>query len=459
MEARKSNPINENEIVKYSVEAIGNIGHDADICTSVTNYIGQNITDTQMKEHPTLCKNIVLSLMDAYPEYRQALIPLAIKYDPCITTDMTSFDAFIKNSDDRDSYFCHVFPKSVKSPLVLTPGTIMLVGARVSRGKSTACCSVCLDALMSGKKVIYVSTEESVNQVQLRLAVAILFRLGHYENIDSMIHGNKWRDMLRKADFNPRRVVKKVLRGEAIEDIFGNGENTKAFIHGVHMAYELLDKYMRDGSLAIYNDMAGSSFEDMIDVMTLGGHGTVAIMDYIQRVRPPAKVSHTDNRFVVMKEACEQIAVATKKSDIITICAAQFGCTGEKKDSTVMDTFTDESFQECSAIEQVGEIEIGIGRQYMGDGTKHSFYSILKDRDNGEFDPSKCFELDGLEKFSLFEPLYETDRDGRTILSEYRGGTSTLRAGVTASNSRKKDGNVRNVANGDDYADGGVNFV
>lgn len=404
-----------------------------DIVQLAQSYIAESITTKQQNAHRGIIRDIYKELAETYTEQATKLNGLAKENDPYLITNLSNFDSFLKSYNESNNYNCRLFPKSdYEKHLVFAPATIGFIGARTSRGKTTALVSVAMDALEQNKRVFFTTMEESQHQIFLRFILHILYKGGYFpENpsANATLNPATWNNALLNTKFNSKRTVLKILRNEPIGDIFPDSNITKKFTQNVLQAKETLNNYLKSGKLAIYNGMESPSFEYMIDAMTDNDAGTICLLDYIQKVKQPSKFFGSENRFPMLQYVSNEIANATKRTNIITISGAQFGRTNEKQKSTVLDLFTDESFQECSAIEQAGEIEIGIGRHF-NKGVKHSYYAILKDRDNGEYNPSIYYELEGVEKFSMFAPKRrEVEKDGNkynNLIEYYNQDTDTI---------------------------------
>ena len=284
--------------------------------------------------------------------------------------------------------------------------------------------------------------EESQNQIFLRFISHILYSGGYYpEQNKKALTVNTWESQLINTKFNSKRTILKILRNEEIGDFFNDKEMTKKFIANVLFAKQTLENYLTKGNLVLYNGLESPSFEDMLSAMGDNEAGTVALLDYVQKVKTPEQFSYgLSNRFALLQYASGKLASMVKKSNIILISGAQFGRTGEKQKSTELDLFTDESFQECSAIEQAGEIEIGIGRHFRN-GTKHTYYAILKDRDNGEYNPSIYYELTDISKFSKFAParreVTKGDKTYDNLIEYYNQDTDTIDGETQAERNRR----------------------
>jgi hypothetical protein len=383
-------------------------------------------------------------IADRHPEHAGEIKRLARENNPYLIKSLDGFNDFLKKYNEANNYTCRVFPKSNFESLVFSPATIGFIGARTSRGKTTALVSVAMDALEQGKKVFFTTMEESQHQIFLRFILHILFNGGYYPEQEKEIVKNEiWEKQLKETKFNPKRTILKILREEAIGNIFNDEQMTKKFIENVLFAKEKLNEYLTSGQLALYNGLESPTFEYMINAIADNEAGTICLLDYMQKVKAPEKfINNTTNRFALLQEASNTLASTVKKTSIILICGAQFGRTGEKQKSTELDLFTDESFQECSAIEQAGEIEIGIGRHFRN-GTKHTYYAILKDRDNGEYNPSIYYELTDLAKFSKFTPARrEETTDGRkhkNLIEYYNQDTDKIDGETTAERNKRKE--------------------
>lgn len=380
----------------------------------------QEITDPAEKAQ------ILQAVKETYPGHAKELK----SKNPFLIKSLAGFDSYLKNYNEANNYTCRIFPKSDFENLVFAPANIGFIGARTSRGKTTALVSVAMDALEQNKKVFFATMEESPIQIALRFMSHILYNGGYYPEQDkAILTADTWQAQLQNTKFNTKRTILKILRGESIGDIFNDSTMTKKFIENVHFAKQRLNDYLTNENLILYNGLEAPNFEHMIETMGDNDAGTIVLLDYVQKVKPPKQFNDISNRFALLQYASGQLASMAKKSNVILISGAQFGRTGEKQKSTELDLFNDESFQECSAIEQAGEIEIGIGRHFRH-GVKHSYYAILKDRDNGEYNPSIYYELTDLAKFSKFAPARrETDKGGikyKNLVEYYNQDTDTI---------------------------------
>ena len=358
-----------------------------------------------LKQQGSTPLDFLNQIADIHPEHASEIKKLARENNPYLINSLDGFNNFLTKYNESNNYTCRIFPKSDFESLVFSPSTIGFIGARTSRGKTTALVSVAMDALEQGKKVFFTTMEESQHQIFLRFILHILYNGGTYPDQEKeLVNKDIWEKQLKETAFNPKRTILKILRNETIGNLFNDEQMTKNFIRNVHSAKETLNKYLTSGQLSLYNGLESPSCEYMRDAIADNEAGTICLLDYMQKVKSPEKfINNTTNRFALLQAASNELANTAKKTNIILISGAQFGRTGEKQKSTELDLFTDESFQECSAIEQAGEIEIGIGRHFRG-GVKHTYYAILKDRDNGEYNPSIYYELADLAKFSKFIP-------------------------------------------------------
>lgn len=316
----------------------------------------------------------------------------------CLIENLNSFDDFLKNYDSSNDYECSVFLKQNGDKIRFISGTLNFIGARTSRGKTTALISITTDALKNGKKAIFVTTEESSNQIIIRLISNIFFNAEEF-GIEIPQNIQNWKTFLKSQKFDTRKEIINALKNQTTDE--------KSTV--IKKAKEKLEEFMKNKSFCIYDSVNSQNLESMISEIEKIGEGGICLIDYIQRIKEPKNFEEKDNRFSIIKKASEKIADSAKKTGFIVISSAQFGRTGNKEKTDEADSFTDESFQECSSIEQIGEVEIGIGRHFVN-GEKKIYYSILKDRGNGNFNPNEFFEIEANECFSNFNTKADSNK-------------------------------------------------
>jgi len=284
------------------------------------------------------------------------------EHDNLLISSLDEFDRYILDTGNDGGYACALLPSRENSPVLFPTGTLSYIGARTGRGKTTMLVSIAMDALRHGKNVLFVTSEESPNQILFRMILNEAF---------STASGNERQELL-KMQTGARGAAKEILRSSDK----GNGGFFRNLITG---AKADIGKMMADGKLAIFDGPRSHSFREMMDTINMSRSGRIVLIDYIQHLRIPDGYESC-SRQVQIQETSHQIADSAMNRGIICIAGAQFGRTDEDKKQNKSDIIAEGLFREAGDIEQDAHIAIGIGRS-LGDEERGRFYCIMKSRD------------------------------------------------------------------------------
>lgn len=370
---------------------------------------------------------IYKDLAKLYPNEKNDLLKKSALCNKYIVRNTDLFLHNITNENENDYYKCNIFPPAGGKTLNFPCGTLSYLGARTSRGKTTAMVSIIVDALHQNKDVAIITNEESTDEIQLRLITALMFTTKGFR-IPAYME-------------NPRETMKSVLK-----DIVnaGNGlfnepapkeDHVREYlIYYGRKALEELQGYFTSERLTIFDGLDAPKFNDVLDYIDTLKPKTVIVLDYIQHARTPAGFEN-QTRQIQIQESSHALTDRIKKQNLICIAGAQFNRTAcENENGGTKDLIQDGLFRESGDIEQDGHINIGIGA-YMKKGLAPiRYYSIFKNR-NGGID-NKYFTLDlrGIG-FSYIKAQYDGDNlqeyETPKTEKETKAGTETRRTSTT----------------------------
>lgn len=350
---------------------------------TVIDLVKEYETDGGIIEDPA---GIYKDLATLYPNEKAELLRKSVLCNKFIVRDTKLFLHNIANEDSNDNYKCTIFPPAPDKTLNFPCGTLSYIGARTSRGKTTALISIIIDALHSNKTVAIITNEESTDEIQLRLITALMFTTKGFK-IPTYIE-------------SPRDTIKDILK-----DILkaGNGlfndpapaeNNTREYLTSYcKKALNELQEYYKNERLTIFDGLDAPKFNDVLDYVETLQPKTVVVLDYIQHARTPAGFENC-TRQMQIQESSHLLTDRIKANNLICIAGAQFkrdGAFTTNGDATE-DILQDGLFRESGDIEQDGHINIGIGAFIQKGVAPIRYYSIFKNRGNGA--DNKYFTLD-----------------------------------------------------------------
>lgn len=350
---------------------------------TVIDLVKEYETDAGEIEEPA---GIYKELATKYPNEKAELLRKSVLCNKFIVRNTELFLHNVVNEDSNDNYKCTIFPPASDKVLNFPCGTLSYIGARTSRGKTTALISIIIDALHSNKNVAIITNEESTDEIQLRLITALMFTTKGFK-IPTYIE-------------SPRDTIKDILK-----DILkaGNGlfndpapaeNNTREYLTSYcKKALNELQEYYKNERLSIFDGLDAPKFNDVLDYVETLQPKTVVVLDYIQHARTPAGFENC-TRQMQIQESSHLLTDRIKANNLICIAGAQFkrdGAFNTKGDATE-DILQDGLFRESGDIEQDGHINIGIGAFIQKGVAPIRYYSVFKNR-GGSVD-NKYFTLD-----------------------------------------------------------------
>lgn len=323
---------------------------------------------------------------------------------------------------DPDKYFSpDLFGK-----LEFPDGTLSIIGARTSRGKTTALINLAAEAMGTEeteetkgnkRKVLFITLEMSGRQLYNKLILQRVYAESDKDTRDKIL------DKVEKPHKDLFKIVKSA-------DAQLEGIDTE-FIDRVKEAKKFIDKKVDTKEFQLFQAWQLSQ-KAIINLILQQEKGTLVLIDYIQRM--PLTEKANKERYIQIKEISNALMKASVDSGLVTICGAQLNRMAGK-DEDKNDTFDDTSFRESGDIEQDAHNAIGIG--WTADKTR--FYGILKTRESGE--TGQTFYLNFNGKYSYMKNKYgryvpPTNNDG-TKNGQKKTYGEECRAALAGSNPRR----------------------
>jgi hypothetical protein len=257
------------------------------------------------------------------------------------------------------------FAPALFGGLAFPDGTTSYIGARTSRGKTTAMVNLARETLdaKQPRKTVFITLEMSGKQIFNKLILSTAFSMGITADKEN-----------RRAfmSMNPSRDIYTVWKhGE----LTGSRDATDTFRRYITDAYSKI-KTAQDNGLIILFDGRGASETEIINFITAQGEkGAVILLDYIQKM-PPKAGTDTDS-FRRVQAISYDVVTAAAETNAVIIAGAQFNRLGGS--DGLGDMFDDQSFREAGDIEQDAHNAIGIGWKTDKQGR---FYEVLKTRED-----------------------------------------------------------------------------
>jgi hypothetical protein len=273
------------------------------------------------------------------------------------------------------------FTPALFGRLAFPDGTTSYIGARTSRGKTTAMVNLARETITAKRKTVFITLEMSGKQIFNKLILSTAFSLGITNDKE-----NNPENRRALMSMNPAKDIYSVLRKA---DIPGSGANT--FRNYVREAYKVIHTAQTSGAFTLY-DGRGATEPEIINFITAQAEkGAVVLLDYIQKM-PPKPETNTDS-FRRVQAISYDVVNAAAETNAVIIAGAQFNRLGGV--DALGDLFDDQSFREAGDIEQDAHNAIGIGWKTDKQGR---FYEILKTREDKK--QGTIFDLNFIGEYS-----------------------------------------------------------
>jgi replicative DNA helicase len=280
-------------------------------------------------------------------------------------------------SYDPDKYFrSKLFPD-----LAFPDGTMSVIGARTSRGKTTALVNLALEAIEAGRRCLFITLEMSGRQLFNKLIL-----LKAYIQADD----NTRKEHLDKVE-SPHKDLFKILKADGSQECssFKKGEINAKFEAKVREALGFVEEKIKKQELELIEAWQLNQ-EDIINLILQQEKGTLVLIDYIQRM-PVSEENNFKDGYMRVKQISKVLSDATVNNGVVTICGAQFNRMAGT-DNNGADKFDDTSFRESGDIEQDAYNAIGIGWE---NNKQDRFFHIIKARESGGVGKESNLEFKG----------------------------------------------------------------
>jgi hypothetical protein len=312
------------------------------------------------------------------------------------------------------------FRSALFGGLAFPDGTTSYIGARTSRGKTTAMVNLAREAMhYTQRKVIFITLEMSGKQILNKLILSTAY---FYATVTELPE-----DPVNRRIFlalNPGKDIYQVWQHGSIAAV--SREDAEIFRFHVNDAYERISSAQRDGFFTLYDGRGATEAEIISFMKAQGEAGALILLDYIQKM-PPKGGADADS-FRRVQAISYDVVNAAAATNAVIIAGAQFNRLGGA--DGLGDVFTDESFRECGDLEQDAHNAIGIGWKTDKQGR---FYEILKTREDQR--QGMLFDIDFNGAYSFMnqgDQLYRPEsghghksggEDKSRFVSAYRGRT------------------------------------
>lgn len=332
-----------------------------------------------------------------------------------------------KDTNRNKGYICNVFKqnnnhKKEIRPLTIPTGTLSYLGAMTHRGKTTALVSIAIDAIQqnaelqaAGKpfsKVVFITTEETPEQVFDRLIKAILYT--NQKTNTAIFHSFGAEYVLNGGIDELDERLNAYMQEYTPQLLKTAPQNLK---EAIYASFETLQGYLSNGLFAIIDHTQQRTFEELTETIKTLDNNSILLLDYIQHCKAP-KESGFNNRQVIIQGQSQTLADLAGHKDFVIIAGGQFNRNGNQKekeaDKYKADFLDATLFRESGDIEQDAHLIIGIGQQSIeadgnGETPPRRFYEILKQRNHPQ-DTNKYLIADN----TLFS-LYSCRNEGGTL--------------------------------------------
>jgi hypothetical protein len=308
-------------------------------------------------------------------------------------------DAYNPEADFKPKLFTD--PKNSKFNLPFPNGTLSVIGARTSRGKTTALVTLALEAIEEKKrKCLFITLEMTGRQLFNKLVL-----LKAYSTAKETT-----KRLLKELD-KPASVLRKIIKDRKTEQE-STIKNPNIGENSIIAASLSVKKEIDSGTLTLLEGHRLTQ-KQIIAELEKAEKGTLVLIDYLQRV--PEDVENNGKRYdgyMRIKQISNALVKATIKSEVITICGAQFNRTAGQEDDTKKDKLDDTSFRESGDIEQDAHNAVGLG---WAENTKQNrrHCKILKARESGGTGAE--FEIEFNGAYSYMENIgKDAPKDSKT---------------------------------------------
>jgi replicative DNA helicase len=323
-----------------------------------------NNTKESIKEYETILQTEPLD-SDKAKDKLQAIQTQIAQLQTSQTTKSriatwADYEQDIKNYDSNQHFQAKLF-----GGVMFPCGTVSYIGARTSRGKTTALVNLAREAINNKQRnTLFISLEMSRKDIFNKLILSKIYELAE----------TKKYTLDRE---NPYSDICWLMKGSTIK----NSPNYNHFLECFADAKEFVKQATESEQFIFFDGCgAGVNFEDITNTIiakakTINGHAPLVLLDYIQKIPTPSNFNGKDE---IQRIACTsaEIINTSIKANVITIAGAQFNReSGKGADGA--DTFTDASFRSCGDLEQDADNAIGIGWEK---DKETRFFEVLKYR-------------------------------------------------------------------------------
>ncbi|GHU25287.1 replicative DNA helicase [Spirochaetia bacterium] len=282
-----------------------------------------------------------------------AVEALTLHSGPALQSRLPTFDDYFETcrNFEEDAHFRPDLFGGIQFPT----GTVSFIGARTTRGKTSAMVNLARETIAAGRKTLFISLEMSQKDIFNKLIL-------------STAYGIALRD-----GFPPERESPVTDHYRLVREIPLGGTDAQIFCDYWTQAIKLVREASTGGTFIFFDGRGAEHAEIINTISAKADRDTLILLDYIQAM-PPVPDGAKDS-FMRVGDINRAIMNATVRTDAITIAGAQINRTGATRGRA--DALALELLRESGNIEQDAENVIGLGWEA---DEKTRFIEILKYR-------------------------------------------------------------------------------
>jgi len=265
--------------------------------------------------------------------------------------------------------------------MAIRDGTLTYIGARTGVGKTTAQINLTREGLDAGRRVIFFTLEESVEDILIKLYLSDLYANANKEE----------RTILQNIAAQNRDMIKPFLKARKNSCVTCE-KNENFFIQKVLEVQEKIDGFYGDRLFILDGHRSKTSEEQTAIIKKYAKSGDIVLIDYVQRIADPENKRYSN--YLKGQVQSNTLFNLAKDTNAVVISGAQFNRAVSELPKELaplgFKPFDISSFREAGDIEHDGDYLFGIG-EHITESNKR-FLKILKVRSCSGRD--LCYSID-----------------------------------------------------------------
>lgn len=317
----------------------------------------------------------------------------------------------------ESSYKTNVFLNPINAKqLRFDKGAMSYICARPSAGKTTALLNILMDSLHQGRRVVYFTAEETIEQLSVKLIKNEFYYLCNNSNCNSLPKNKNIKsDTQEYFKSRIKYLFTMTENGRKDLELKTKGQcNDQDLIDSkILQAIDFINKKAMADELQFVNVSLLNSFEELKKEVSLQDPESIVLFDYIQKLPIPQNAQNYSQTYSQLKMLVNELSATVRDNGLIGIAGAQMG---RETDKGKTDQLLSMSYiRECGDIENDATLCIGIGKNK---DSNQRFYNVMKSR-NDNYNESKIVNLDDNYAFSYVRTKGKLKENGIFELEYY----------------------------------------